>query len=104
MRILYSVTDNNLHVKLDFEVYTRKITRKNGYICTLGYIFSYKFLILHPYMLIINYHVYITCLSIDMGPLPTRTLKYDNCRTLGMFIEGYIHVHMCIRLSLYGHT
>ena len=41
-------------------------------------------------MLIINYNVYIICLTIDMGPYPIRNLKYDNCHTLGMSIEGYI--------------
>ena len=50
--------------------------------------FLYKQFILHSYVLIINYHVYIICLSIDMDPLPTQYLDYDNCRNLGMSIEG----------------
>ena len=74
---------SNLHEKLDFEVYTRKITRNSGYICTLGYIFSYKKIILHTYVLIINYDVYMTCLSIDMGPSPSRYLNHGNYHGLG---------------------
>ena len=41
-------------------------------------------------MLITNYDVYIICLSIDMDPITNLYLEYDNCRTLGMSIEGYI--------------
>ena len=88
MIVLYPNQYSNLHEKLDFKVYTRKITRKNGYICTLMYIFHIKKFNLHPYVLIINYDVYIKCLSTDMVPYPIRYLKYDNCRTLGMSIEG----------------
>ena len=41
-KMFYIIAFSILYEKLDFEVYTSKITHKNGYICTLGYIFLIK--------------------------------------------------------------